>query len=217
MSRNAPTAPSGARLGAGWAPRLRHFNTTGPDTGWAGSRSPDTASSHSTARPESVAAKKPERRCTVTVNEKDSYKYSLDDVLLNLDIISEIKPGQKVSITVVKPESEKSSGAVGGSSKQQFAGDHGAGAKGPAREEGDPSKRRYVFYAKDMSKELKASHPNMELYVAKQMADNFGMKKGTQVVLAPVCFLLPCHIEPVTENLRRLTKTTRRLRLPMSS
>lgn len=200
MSRNAPPAPSGARLGAGWAPRLRHFNTTGPDMGWAGAASPDTASSHSTARPESVAGKKPERRCTVAVNEKDSYKYSLDDVLLNLDIISEIKPGQKVSITVVKPESDKGSGAVGGSSKQQqFAGDHGANAKGPARDEADPSKRRYVFYAKDMSKELKASHPNMELYVAKQMADNFGMKKGTQVVLAPVCFLPPCHIKLVTE------------------
>lgn len=177
MSRNAPPAPSGGRLGAGWAPRLRHFNTTGPDMGWAGAASPDTASSHSTARPESVAGKKPERRCTVAVNEKDSYKYSLDDVLLNLDIISEIKPGQKVSITVVKPESDK----------------------GPAREDADPSKRRYVFYAKDMSKELKASHPNTELYVAKQMADNFGMKKGTQVVLAPVCFLPPCHIDPVTE------------------
>ena len=175
-------------MGAIRAPRLRHFNTAGADLARAPSKSPDTASSHSTARPESIAAqKKHERRCTVTVNES----YSPDEVLLNLDLLTEIKPGTLVSITVIKSESEKGTSIHGGSSKQQQStSDHVTGAKGSAREsDGDSSKRRYVFYAKDISKEQKARHPHMELYVAKHIADNFGMKKGTQVVLAPVCLL----------------------------
>lgn len=193
MSRNVPPAPSGSRMGASWAPRLRHFNTTNTDLAQVRSRSPESASSHSTARAEPAAAnKKLERKCTVTVNES----YSPDEVLLNLDLLAEIKPGTLVSITVVKPESEKGAASHGYSSnQQQSAGDHGASAKAQAREgEGDPSKRRYVFYAKDMSKELKSRHPHMELYVAKYIADNFGMKKGTQVVLAPVCFFSFCSV-----------------------
>lgn len=175
-------------MGANRAPPLRHFNTAGAELVRAHSKSPDTASSYSTARPESIAAqKKLERRCTVTVNES----YSPDEVLLNLDLLPEIKPGTLVSITVIKSESEKGAGTHGGSSKQQqSASDHATGAKGPAREgDGDSSKRRYVFYAKDLSKEQKARHPHMELYVTKHIAGNFAMKKGTQVVLAPVCLL----------------------------
>lgn len=173
-------------MGASRAPPLRHFNTAGAELTRTHSKSPDTASSHSTARPESIAAqKKLERRCTVTVNES----YSPDEVLLNLDLLPEIKPGTLVSITVAKAESDKGAGTHGGSSKQQQStSDHVTGAKGPGREgEGDPSKRRYVFYAKNLSKEQKARHPHMELYVTKHIADNFGMKKGTQVILAPVC------------------------------
>lgn len=187
-------------MGANRAPPLRHFNTAGAGLARAQSRSPDTASSHSTARPESIAAQKNlERRCTVTVNES----YSPDEVLLNLDLLPEIKPGTLVSITVVKSESEKGTGTHGSSSKQQQpTGDHAASAKGRAQDgDGDSSKRRYVCYAKDLSKEQKARHPHMELYVAKHIADNFGMKKGTQAVLAPVCLLPSLHrrVESVTE------------------
>ena len=202
MSRNVSSGAPGSRRGTSRAPRLRHFKTSGADLPRARSRSPDTVSSHSTARPESVPpSMRSERRCTVTVNES----YSPDEVLLNLDLIPEIKPGMLASISVVKPESEKSTGLHPCSNKQQQTGDHGAGAKGPPRdEEGDSPKRRYVFYAKDMSKELKNRHPHVELYVLKHIADNFGMKKGTQVILAPVCpsFLhLPCRIESAAELL----------------
>jgi len=146
-------------------------------------RSPDTASTQSTARTESAACRKRklERKCTVTVNDS----YSRDEVLLNLDHLGgDIKPGTLVSISVLKPEPDKTSNPQG----KQVSTDHGRASKSsPAREaECDPSKHRYVFYAKDMSKEQKTRHPHIEVYVAKHIAGNFGMKSGTPVILAPV-------------------------------
>ncbi|SPN98579.1 related to Vacuolar membrane-associated protein iml-1 [Cephalotrichum gorgonifer] len=190
MSRNVPPTPSGGRRITSRTSLSRQFNnsTAANIPHHASPRSPDTASSSSTARavPHPASKKKLERVCTVAVNES----YPPGEVLLNLDILSEIKPGTLVSISHLKSEPEKASGPHGGPSRQQtFSGDHGAGAKpGSAREDdgGDSSKRRYVFTAKDMPKEKKARHPSTELYVPKHVADNFGMKKGTRVVLAPI-------------------------------
>lgn len=191
MSRHAPPNPSGARKGSNWTPHLRQFSKTSFDRASTDApRSPDSASTHSTARLESAAARmrRLERRCTVTVNEN----YSPDEVLLNLDLVGgDIRPGALVSISVVRSEAEKAAASSGHSSLNKLpTGDHGRGGSKPAsvREgEGDGgSRRRYVFLAKDMSRDLKARHPHMEMYVAKHIADNFGMKKGTQVILALV-------------------------------
>ncbi|KAI0150360.1 hypothetical protein GGR57DRAFT_193497 [Xylariaceae sp. FL1272] len=63
----------------------------------------------------------------------------------------------------------------------------------------DDAARTYVFVAKDMPKELKSRHPNVEVYVAKHVGDAFNMRKGTQVVLAQVDELSPSieasHVE----------------------
>lgn len=116
------------------------------------------------------------RKCTVTVNES----FARDEVLLNLDLFnSSFKPGMLVSIDVVKPEVSKPQSA---SAKRLAAQD---AARSGACEPSQPSKR-YIFVVKDMARELKARYPHVELYVAKQIADVFGMKKGSQVILAPV-------------------------------
>ncbi|PKS07305.1 hypothetical protein jhhlp_005907 [Lomentospora prolificans] len=183
MSRNAPPTPSGRRAG-NWTPHLRQFSRASADHGSADPpRSPDTASTLSTARPESTNGRKRklERKCTVTVNDS----YSRDEVLLNLDLFGhDIKPGTLVSISVVKTESDKGSNHQ----SKQGSSDHGRNNKiGSIQEsECDKSKHRYVFYAKDMSRDLKSRYPHVEVYVAKHIAGNFGMKGGTPVILAPV-------------------------------
>ena len=50
-----------------------------------------------------------------------------------------------------------------------------------------PAEKRYICVAKDMPKDLKIRYPTVEVYVAKHIADAFGMRKGTQVTLTPVC------------------------------
>lgn len=143
-------------------------------------RSPDTVSSNSTLRAENRDEHRGsrQRKCTVTVNES----FARDEILLNLDLFSSnFKPGMLVSIDILKPEASKQQSIV---SKRQAAQDvarHGTSATEP----GQPAKR-YIFVVKDMARELKARYPHVEIYVAKHIADVFGMKKGSQVLLAPV-------------------------------
>ncbi|KAF3768041.1 hypothetical protein M406DRAFT_254495 [Cryphonectria parasitica EP155] len=146
-------------------------------------RSPDTASSSSTlrvdsqgqgqaqghaasvtssAREETAHGSSARRKCTVTVNES----FARDEILLNLDLFgSDFRPGMLVSLDILRPDISSSS-----SSKLQN------GAADPGQPAG-----RYIFVVKDMAKELKIRYPHVELYVAKHIADVFGMKKGSQV------------------------------------
>ncbi|KAL1900319.1 vacuolar membrane-associated protein iml1 [Ceratocystis pirilliformis] len=127
------------------------------------------------------------RRCTVTVNEG----YSPDDVLLNFDLVGgEIKPGQLMAMTVVTEKEkgmfgeELSRTASGGD--KTATGSTGGGTGPPGLSESETCGKRYVFVAKDMPRELKIRHPLIEVYVVKHIADNFGMKKGTSVVLTAI-------------------------------
>ncbi|KAI0478616.1 hypothetical protein GGR56DRAFT_689536 [Xylariaceae sp. FL0804] len=133
-----------------------------------------------------------ERTCSVTINDS----LQPQEVLLNLDLVGggAIQPGSLMSITAVKPDSDRIQGSSRHPSYQRgtSASEERHGADGDAG-------RRYVFVAKDMSKELKAKYPTVEVYVAKQVGDAFNMKKGTQVLLAPVDHLSPAveasHVE----------------------
>jgi hypothetical protein len=120
-----------------------------------------------------------DRRRTVTVNES----FARDEVLLNLDILGQdYKPDSLVAIDVVKPESDKSGQSLG---KQQQ--DRGKDAPPGAQTRAPDTSKRYICIVKDMTKEQKSRMPNVEVYVAKHIADVFGMRKGSQVILTPVC------------------------------
>lgn len=150
-------------------------------------RSPDTVSSNSTLRGDHRERDRDreqrdrqdgslERKCTVTINES----FARDEILVNLDLFgSHIRPGTLVSIDILKPEFSKQLSTAAKRLATQDAG------KNAACEPGQPTKR-YIFVVKDMPRELKARYPHVELYVAKQIADVFGIKKGSQVILAPV-------------------------------
>lgn len=177
MSRNAGSSSSARK--PHWA-HLRQLSRTSLDKlPLESPRSPDTVSSNSTVRADSkddIQASL-RRRCTVTVNES----FARDDILLNLDLFPRsFRPGMLVSIDIQKPEVSKAQSTVAKRIASQDAG------KSASVDSGQPS-RRYIFVVKDMPKELKARFPHVEIYVAKHIADVFGMKKGSQVVLAPVC------------------------------
>ncbi len=151
-------------------------------------QSPDTISSVSTVRgyrPTSSRTSRAERdldrRYTVTVNES----FACDGVLLNLDLIAgDVKPGSLMAVDVVRAEADKSSQNAQKQQHQDRTKDAYSPNLGGAKVA--DTERRYIFTVKDMPKELKVRYPTVEVYVPKNIADAFGMKKGSQVLLTPV-------------------------------
>ncbi|PTB80512.1 Pleckstrin/G-protein interacting factor [Trichoderma longibrachiatum ATCC 18648] len=194
MSRHVGAAPSAPRRGPPQLARhLRQTSSTASDrASEPGPASPRSVSTHSTVKnAQEEKPRKAGRYCTVTVNDG----YARDEVLLNLDLLGgEVKPGTLMSIAVLKPEFLKSSGGIG-SLKKQAHEDNGS----LRFQNGGPSDRndlghQYIFVAKDMPKETKARHPEAEVHVVKHIADVFGMKKGSIVLLRAVD-----NDHPVTE------------------
>lgn len=192
------------------------------------SRSPDTMSSNSTIREHSFHKIPPTNTghtCTVTINEA----YARDEVLLNLNLFDDsIQPGQLMAIDVLpdqranynsmrrstatgRKEDLSSSviytGSVGnGDNASTYGGSTTAGTD-TASNAGQPdldSGRRYLFIVKDMSKETKARHSTVQIFVAKRIADVFGMKKGSTVLLTHVDASNPAveasHVELVFKD-----------------
>lgn len=127
-------------------------------------------------------SRRSERYCHVVVNEG----YAKDEVLLNLELVGpDIKPGSLVSISPLRSDSSRASSAAYGSLSKQPVSDHGDGLR-PAPTSHTDHDCRFIFVAKDMPKELKARQPDVEVYVVKHIADSFGIRKGTQVLLTPV-------------------------------
>ncbi len=190
-SRNASAATPGPTRPPNWSSHLRQFSRTSVDRPLEQPpnppnppRSPDTVSSNSTIRDRPASRRsRTERRWTVTVNES----FARDEVLLNLDIIGDdIKAGSLVAIDVVRPESDKTSQSSHHyHNKSQFNERARDAASGVGSRTAEPPKR-YICVAKDMAKELKIRYPGVEVFVAKHIADVFGMRKGSHVTLTPV-------------------------------
>ncbi|KAK0715714.1 hypothetical protein B0H67DRAFT_554187 [Lasiosphaeris hirsuta] len=196
-SRNAPAATPGPSRPPNWPSHLHQFGRTSLDRSLEQQPpSPDAVSSHSNStireHPSSVRSRV-ERRWTVTVNES----FARDEVLLNLDLIGDdVKPGSLVAIDVVKTEAEKQSQAA---HHKQHPHDRSRDAISCGATKASEGEKRYICVAKDMPKELKTRHPNVEVYVAKHIADVFGMRRGTQVTLTPIDLNTPAieasHVE----------------------
>ena len=124
-----------------------------------------------------------ERRCTVTVNES----YSRDEVLLNFQNVGgDIKPGALMCITVMKDDARKPSAGPSALKKQAQGQNGGSKEVSIVQESAESTGRQYVFRAKEMSQEMRTRQPDVEVYVVKHIADAFGMKKGTPVLLTMV-------------------------------
>ncbi|KAI5921275.1 hypothetical protein F4810DRAFT_679096 [Camillea tinctor] len=200
MSRNVNLSPAAPRRTSQWASHLRQFSKSSIDKASIdSSQSPDTASlaSNSTVREPQIPKRIPERVCSVTINES----FIRDEVLLNLDLVGgAIQPGTLMSITAIKSESDRAQAPHYASLRQPSYGRASSIAEDATAAKPDSDAgRRYIFVAKDMSKELKTRHPSTEIYVAKHIGDAFNMRKGTQVILSPVDHLSPAieasHVE----------------------
>lgn len=205
--KDSNAAPSSSVRRPAWS-HLRQLSRTSLDKlSIESPRSPDTVSSNSTLRADGSARDDPQhqqhlhhhphraphngnggsmrRKCTVTVNES----FARDDILMNLDLFnSNFRPGMLVSIDVLKPEVGKGQ-SVAAKKKRLAAQDAARNLEGGVQQQ-TSSDKRYIFVVKDMPRELKIRYPHVEIYVAKSIADVFGMKKGSQVMLAPVRLVL---------------------------
>jgi hypothetical protein len=176
--------PSAPRRGPQWS-RLHHHesSTSSPDRSSSvdSHASPRSQSTQSTIREPPAPSR--ERYCTITVNDG----YLKDEVLLNFDRLgADARPYSLMAITSLKGDSAKPSTGYGSMSKAPAEHKRGRAGKGFSLLDQDCISRRYVFIAKDMSKEMKSRHPDVDVSVSRHIADAFGMKKGAQVILAPV-------------------------------
>ena len=183
MARHADATPSAPRRGPRWS-RLRHHETSASSADRSSSvdshTSPRSASTHSTVK--DARAQTRERYCTITVSDG----YLKDEVLLNFDRLGpDVRPDTLMGITALRGDSGKGFAGYGSLSKSTL--DHNGGRKdnGPAIDE-DYTSSRYVFVAKDMPNEMKSRQPDVDISISRHIADAFGMKKGSQVILAPV-------------------------------
>jgi len=201
MSRNAALSPSAPRRPSHWTAHLRQFSKSSTDKlAIEPSKSPDTASvaSNSTIRESQSSKRFADRIYTVTINES----LVRDEVLLNFDLVGggPIQPGTLMSIAPTRADVDRPDRLQASlySSSRSTPYQRGSPAPTDAKANGDVS-RRYVFVAKDMPKDLKARMPTVEVYVAKHVGDAFNLRKGTQVVLAPVDSSAPAieasHVE----------------------
>lgn len=177
--------------------------------------SPRSDSTLSTVRGDHGRAR--ERYCTVTVNDG----WSKDEVLLNFDLVGvEVVPGSLMAITALKGDTGRVAGHL---VPNRLSSEYHkrTKAKPISVHDQDLISSRYVFIAKDMAKEVKARQPDVEVLVAKHIADAFGMKKGSQVLLATVCekAQLGCTVfngimaRNVDSWMTRLIRITPRLKL----
>ncbi|KAI0379334.1 vacuolar membrane-associated protein IML1 [Hypomontagnella monticulosa] len=195
MSRNNTLSPSAPRRAAQWTSHLRQLSKSSLDKNPTESpMSPGVIPSNVNPNSRRTPPKRVnERLCSVTINDS----VIRDEVLLNLELFGgTVQPGTLMSITATKSDQDRTQSSQYGSVRQASYLRSSA-APNPnddlPKSDGDAG-RRYIFVAKDMSKELKARYPNIEVYVSKQIGMAFNMRKGTQVVLAPVD-----HLSPATE------------------
>jgi DEP domain-containing protein 5 len=143
-----------------------------------------------------------ERKCTVWVHEE---QFSREEVLLNLDLFPKnaVKPGDLMAIIGLKTDTaacdfqDRSTSskkaldniAVSFQLNPKFLEtEFNNGGARNAMHDADLEKR-YLFTVSDMSKELKARQPSLEVSVAKHIADVFGFKHRTEVLLTTVSLL----------------------------
>lgn len=195
FSRAAVEAlPEGEVLSSEMDPSSLYASTHQPTMSPQRPHSPDSVSSSATIREPLPAAKQTpdfERTCIVTVNEG----FTRDEVLMNLDHFDSVQPGQLMAIDVL-PDQRPGFGSYRRTTarKDEHASSpaetadaattsSAATADGAASQPELDTQRRYLFIVKDMPAQLKSRHPSVEIYVAKHIADVFGMKKGSAVLL----------------------------------
>jgi hypothetical protein len=150
---------------------------------------------HDPVPPKSMA----NRRCNIWVHDES---FSRDEVVINLDLFPDVKAGELMAIVALKTDSgvrdfvdkaQISNGEPTVLVEQSHLNPNSPvpvyGSEG--NHDVDHGKK-YLFIAKDMPKEIKTRQPNLEISVAKNVADVFNLKHRSNVLVTSVSS--PCGI-----------------------
>lgn len=182
MSRFAGMGAPGPRKRPQW-PQDHPSSIVSHDHGSIESpSSPGSVSTLSTLRDD--RRRKSQKFCTVSVNDG----YSKDEALLNLDhFADDIVPGMLMAIIPVRNDLKNTTAVYGSGSKQvNDTFDSPSPASAAKSSHDNDIGHTFIFVAQDMSKEMKARYPDGEIHIAKHIADAFGLKKGSSVIMRPV-------------------------------
>jgi hypothetical protein len=158
------------------------------------------ASDTGTVQHDPVPVKPPvERRCILWVHDEG---FSKDEVVLNLDLFPDVKAGELMAILALKTDSgvrdfqdkaqpSKKEGDALATTMQRDPSN--SNPRSPILANGSDAMHdvdlgnRYLFIAHDMPREMKVKQPSLEVSVAKHIADVFGLKHRSNVLLTTVC------------------------------
>ncbi|KAG6160492.1 hypothetical protein E4U37_000097 [Claviceps purpurea] len=184
MSRYAGHNLPGPRRGPRWS-HLQQAPSVSFDRSSAESpSSPGSASAHSTAGEDK--RRNSERCCTISINDG----FSKDEALLNLDRFDgHVVPGMLVALVPLRGDSKMANATdgYGSANKQAVENLESSGIEASSsRDHENDLRHAFIFVAKDMPKETKARYPDVDVHVARHVADAFGLKKGSQAFLRPL-------------------------------
>jgi hypothetical protein len=139
-----------------------------------------------------------ERRCNLWVHEES---FSKNDVVLNLDLFPDVKPGDLMAIVSLKADlgvrdfqekahtPKKDADNLPATMRSERSNSN---PKSPSQASGTDIRsevelgRRCLFIVKPMSSEMKAKQPGLEVSVAKHIADIFHFKHRSNVLVTSV-------------------------------
>ncbi|KAH6676504.1 vacuolar membrane-associated protein-like protein IML1 [Halenospora varia] len=188
--------PSTPRRGAPRSSHLRHVSNGSSDTMFI-SRPMTAASDTGTVQHDPVPLKVPvERKCTLWIHSDENF--SKDEVVINLDLFPNVQAGELMAVMALKTDSgvrdfqessqmiRKDSDTLSANMQRERSNSNpnspGGSGGTHAKHDVDP-KKRYLFIAKDMSKEMKIKQPHLEISVAKHITDTFCLKARSQVLV----------------------------------
>lgn len=199
--------PSTTRHGTHRASHLRQVSTSGSDTPY--NSRPATATSDTGTIQHDPTYAKVESKCVLWVHDDN---FSKDEVVLNLSLFPDLREGDTIAITAIKQEpnlrdfQDRRQGSAHESdtlsvdvprerSSSNPRSPVSASPKGCKHD--NAGERRYMFVARDMTREQKVKSPTLEISIAKNVADVFGFRHRASCVLSVVC-------SPALQNERSL-------------
>jgi hypothetical protein len=221
--------PSTPRRGTQRASHLRQVSNGSSETMYHSHPVTAAASDAGTVQHDPVDFKPIiERRCNVWVHDES---FSKDEVVLNLDLFPDVKSGELMAIVALKTDSgirdfqdKSQTSKVGGETTAPVPqSDRGhLNPKSPVLVNGSEGNhdvdhgRRYLFIAKDMPKEMKTKHSSLEISAVKHVADVFGLKHRSNVLVTTVSNL-PLTIKAIFTDVDCHRPTAPIVPLPMSN
>jgi hypothetical protein len=145
-----------------------------------------------------------ERRCVLWIHDE---QFSKEEVVLNMDLFpaGSIKPGDLMAIVALKTDAaikdfhdknqpvKKGAEMLSVSLQPDTNFEERKSSMGTVSVDGQhdiDNEKRYLFAIEDMNNELRAKQSNLEVSIAKHIADLFGFKHRSNVLLTTVCFIL---------------------------